>query len=442
MAVATRHVHRRALRRARGALTPDRRVALACAWEALWASRLVVWAAGIGAVLAIGRAPNTTGFDPGRITEPFGLPADLLLAPAARWDATWFLGIAEQGYADEAQSAFLPLYPLLVAALGVVGVPLAVAGVLVSLAALLIALTLLHRLVILELGGDGAAARACVLAVAFFPAAFFLSAIYSEALFLALSLGTFLAARRGRWAWAGVVGALAAATRTVGVALVVPFVVLFLWGPRADVAAAGAPAGDAAGWRRLRPRHRPTPALAWVLAIPLGLGLYLTFIAVVLGDPFAPFDAQAFWLRELSLPFAAVVDGALAAWDGLRQLLSGTREPVIFTAAGGDPFDVAWKNLMLFAFLIWATIALVGALRTLPLAYGAYALAALALPLSSPVPPQPLMSLPRFLAVLFPLQMWAALRAVRRGTLARDLAVSGGLLALLCALFATWRFVG
>jgi len=281
-----------------------------------------------------------------------------------------------------------------------------------------------------------------VLAVAFFPAAFFLSAIYSEALFLALSLGSFLAARRGRWAWAGIVGGLAAATRTAGIALVVPYLLLFLWGPRADRPEAE-PRPPAASWRaRLRPRHRPSAALLWVLAIPAGLAAYLACIALVLGDPLAPFDAQAHWLRELSLPFAAVVDGAGAAWDGLRQLLSGSREPVLFTAAGGDPFEVAWKNLMLFGFLAWGVVALAGALRTLPLAYGGYALAALALPLSSPVPPQPLMSLPRFLAVLFPLQMWAALRAVRRGTLDRHLALSGGLLVLLCALFGTWRFVG
>ena len=48
-------------------------------------------------------------------------------------------------------------------------------------------------------------------------------------------------------------------------------------------------------------------------------------------------------------------------------------------------------------------------LRRLPAAYGAYVVAALALPLSYPVGPQPLMSLPRFVAVLFPLAIWLAL---------------------------------
>ena len=46
--------------------------------------------------------------------------------------------------------------------------------------------------------------------------------------------------------------------------------------------------------------------------------------------------------------------------------------------------------------------ATIGVLRLLPLAYGAYVIAALALPLSYPVRAQPLMSLPRFLMGSFP----------------------------------------
>src|SRR3954454_19358934 len=49
------------------------------AWRALWTSRLVVWMAGIFAVLEIGRAPNTQGFDPAHLTEPFGYFGDLLV---------------------------------------------------------------------------------------------------------------------------------------------------------------------------------------------------------------------------------------------------------------------------------------------------------------------------------------------------------------------------
>ena len=76
-------------------------------------------------------------------------------------------------------------------------------------------------------------------------------------------------------------------------------------------------------------------------------------------------------------------------------------------------------------------------LRRLPLAYGAYTVAALALPLSFAVAPQPLMSLPRFLAVLFPIFMWLG---TRRGYKLL-LVASALLLCLLTARYATWHWV-
>jgi Gpi18-like mannosyltransferase len=210
------------------------------AWSALWTSRLVVWAAGVLGLLSFGRAAGSRAFDPGGLTTPFSYAGDLLVAPAARWDSVWYLAIARDGYADapdHAKAAFYPLYPLLVHAGGWVVRSQLVAGILVSLACFLGALVLLHRLAAIELGQ--AHARGAVLLVAFFPTAFFFSAVYSESLFLLLSVGTVLAARRGRWAWAGIAGGLAAATRNSGVLLLVPVVLLFLY-------------ARATGWRRRR----------------------------------------------------------------------------------------------------------------------------------------------------------------------------------------------
>ena len=81
-------------------------------------------------------------------------------------------------------------------------------------------------------------------------------------------------------------------------------------------------------------------------------------------------------------------------------------------------------------------------LRRLPAAYGAYVVAALALPLSYPVAPQPLMSLPRFVAVLFPLAIWLAVwmtgRAERERLVLGAFAVA---LAVYTGIFATWHWV-
>ena len=96
-----------------------------------------------------------------------------------------------------------------------------------------------------------------------------------------------------------------------------------------------------------------------------------------------------------------------------------------------------WHNVELFAFLLVGLVAVVGVLRRLPRAYGAYVVAALALPLSFPVGPQPLMSLPRFLAVLFPLFMWLA--TLRRRT--PILAAFTLVLLFETVRFATWHWV-
>ena len=85
--------------------------------------------------------------------------------------------------------------------------------------------------------------------------------------------------------------------------------------------------------------------------------------------------------------------------------------------------------------------ALVLLLVILPLAYGAYVAVALALVVSYPVDAQPLMSFPRYVAVLFPLHMWLARWSSEHGRLERVVAVSAVLLGLLTAQFARWGFV-
>ena len=403
-----------------------RREALSDAWRALWISRLLVWSAGAGAVLVFGLSGREDDFDPAGLTRPFGDAGDVLVASFARWDSYWFLAIARDGYGDGAREAFFPLYPLLAE---LAGLPLGSAllgGVLVSVACLGAALYLLHRLVALDF--DRAVARNAVLVTALFPMAFFHSAVYSEALFLMLSVGSVYAARTGRWAWAGALGALAASTRSAGVLLVVPLAVLYLWGT---------------GRPSLRgPRRRLHADAMWIAFVPAGLAGYCAFLALEGLDPLAPFAAQEVWFRSFAGPFVGAWDGAVAAFEGARQLLSGSRDPVYFTAAGGDPFVVARHNLELFTWLVLALVAVAGVLRRLPAAYGAYVVAALALPLSYPVAPQPLMSLPRFVAVLFPLAVWLALWMTGRRWRERlVLAAFAAGLVVYTAIFATWHWV-
>jgi len=201
---------------------PRRRAETLAVARALVGSRLLVWGAGLLALAAWGSSQRAADFDPAGTLSPYGQPLDTLVAPGARWDSVWYLAVAHSGYgADAARPAFFPLYPLLLRALG----SDVVAGILLSLACFALASLLLHRLTAIELGPE--AAGPAVLALALFPGSLYLSMVYSEALFLALSLGAVYAARTGRWAWAGSLGALGAATRSAGVVLLVALALLW-----------------------------------------------------------------------------------------------------------------------------------------------------------------------------------------------------------------------
>jgi hypothetical protein len=234
---------------------PDRMAAVRDSRRALWRSRALVWLAGSGTLLAFGFGPVRHAFNPPGLTRGFGWLGDLLAGPAARWDASWYLVIAHYGYRPDlgaftsSRTAFFPLYPLGLRAVSWFGIPPVLAGVLISLLALALALYGIHRLTTLELSGarrtladrraiarprSGEVARLAVLVTAFAPMAFYFSAVYSESLYLALSVGLFWSARHGRWAAVGALGALAGATRSAGLVLALPALILYLYGPRED----------------------------------------------------------------------------------------------------------------------------------------------------------------------------------------------------------------
>jgi hypothetical protein len=432
---------------------PARMTAVRDSWRALWSSRLLVWSAGVATVLVLGFGPERKAFDPPGITRGFGWLGNLLAAPAARWDAAWYLVIARYGYRADLgiypRTAFFPLYPLGLRAIAWLGAPPILAGVLLSVVALAFALYGIHRLSTLELARAGAlragtdrvadAARLAVLLTAFAPMAFFFSAVYSESLYLALSVGLFWSARNGRWLWVGVLGALAGATRSAGLVLVLPALMIYMYGPREDRAPDRA-VGE--GLSRLLPRYWLRRDALWLCLLPVGLIAYGAYLGLDGGSALAPFHAQEAWGRHFAGPYLGVWDAVRAAFDGARQLLSGQSRHVYYPGTVGNPLISAGHNLLLLVFLLAAIPAIVGVLRRLPLAYGAYVLAALAMPLTYPVTAQPLMSLPRFLLVLFPLGIWLGAWLAERPRLQRPaLACSGVLMVFFLGQFATWHWV-
>jgi Mannosyltransferase (PIG-V) len=397
------------------------RAAFRDALEVFALSRVLVFAVGVFAALKL--SPSASGnervYDDPAVTHPFGdWPLDdlldLVFSAFARWDAVYYLTIAHDGYGGsegEVRSGFFPLYPLLVhvaSALGASRGLVLIAAYGVSLAAFLGALYLLHRLVSLELGERYA--KPTLLLLAFFPGALFFGIPYSEGVFLLVTVGAVYAARTGHWATAGALAALASAARIPGLAVLVPLAWIY-W--------------DAHG-RRLG------LDAAWLALAPLGLLLYSLHLGAVLDDPLAWFSVQNEGQdRDVALPFAAIVEGARAAGAGAIDL-----------AEGVDDTFPASQNIVDFGFLAAILVALVGALRRLPGPYAAYAVAALALPLSTPFPSEPLVSVQRYAATVFPLFMWLALVCEERGWTSRAVAVFAVLLGASAAQFATWQWVG
>jgi hypothetical protein len=168
---------------------------------------------------------------------------------------------------------------------------------------------------------------------------------------------------------------------------------------------------------------------------------YAAWLGLVEGDALRFLDVQDAWSRELAVPLAGAWDGLVAAFDGVRQLASGSRSPVYFEAAAGDPFRIAAINVMLFGTLVFAVAACVGVLRRLPRPYGVWVATSLVLPLSFPVTPQPLMSLPRFVSVLFPVFMWLALVCEERRATDIVVAASAIGLGLFTAQYASWHWI-
>ncbi len=149
----------------------------------------------------------------------------LLLEPWQRFDTLHYMRIADEGYANEEDSVFPPLYPLASRALGYLfgGGPAGNmwAATLISNVAFFGLLVMLFIMTASDLGQKSATRS--IIYLTFFPTGFFLLAPYTESLFILFALASIWAARHnGRFWLAGLLGLLASLTRLTGWVLVIP----------------------------------------------------------------------------------------------------------------------------------------------------------------------------------------------------------------------------
>jgi len=382
----------------------------------LW-SRLAIWGAALFALLAFepNRHPRADVWDGPRLHD-LGYLTDVW----ARWDSGWFIGIAQHGYgfAKEA-SAFFPGYPLVVAGIGRAFFGhYVLAGLLVSLACCAVAFVLLHRLAEERLGADGA--RRAVIYLAVFPMAFFLQAVYSESLYLVLVLSAFLLAERARWDAAWAVTALAVLTRLVGFALL-PALAVMAW--------------------RSPDRARAFRALP---VVPVAFAAFPIVLWRKTGDAWGFLHSQDLWHRHVSYagPFGGLWKGTRAGAVGLVHVLSRQPAHRYGTAQGPDYWlRLDGLNVQAFLFLVLFLVLTVIAWRRFGAPYGLFAAASLALPLSAPANKVPLLSLPRFGLVIFPLFLALAAVGGRPRLHTTILAVSALLLGVGVVQWSLWQWV-
>jgi hypothetical protein len=232
-------------------------------------------------------------------------PVDVtgLLTSWDQWDAQRFLHVAQYGYQTIYDTPFFPLFPLLVKGVSLIfgGQGDLAIGMVISNAALLGTLFVLYQLATDALGEQ--VGKRTILYLCIFPTAFFFFAAYNESLFLLLTCSCFLAMRRHKWWLAGLLGLLAALTRTAGVLLVLPYLY------------------EAWSSRELLTEKRPSlfrqfvlllPRAIPVVLIPLGTLSYCIFCWRTFGNPLAFAAAQSHWGRITTWPwlgiFAAFVE--------------------------------------------------------------------------------------------------------------------------------------
>jgi hypothetical protein len=213
-----------------------------------------------------------------------------------QWDCTWFRDLASNGYqlhprsTGEANWAFFPLFPLLVAFLhAVTGLSFTVCGAVVSQICIGLAATFAATIFKEDVEGYW---LFCILLIAG-PFSFYYNTGLSEALFILLTVIVLACLRHGAYLGAGVAAGLLSATRVPGV-----FIVLaIMWQALIDYRRGTLPVGRA--------------LVACALA-PMGLFAFMAYLHFHVGNALAFVVVQSAWHRSLGNPVVRL-------WDSLAS---------------------------------------------------------------------------------------------------------------------------
>lgn len=286
-----------------------------------------------------------------------------------RWDSYWYLDIVNNGYylrTDNtlANVVFFPLYPTLIKIVGTI-LPASsagglgnfvLAGWLISMTFLLLASAYFYKLV--KEFHPEIDPELPILLMLIFPTAFFFNVIYTESLFLFLTIAVFYYAFKRRFYLAGLFAFLGALTHSNGAFFALPI----LW----EIVRVN-------GWRNLLP-IKEWKKLIPVLFAPFGSFLFLTYDYLKFGDPMLFFKIQSAWGRSFSINwdhfsffshpsivnmfidiFLAVfiITATILVWKKLSPLYSIFMSLTLFAAfSSGTLMSVGRYSLVMFPLFI------------------------------------------------------------------------------------------
>jgi len=279
------------------------------------------------------------------------------LAMWQRFDANWYISIAENGYGGiEGDDHFPPLFPMLIRLMRPLFGSTFLAGLFISHLATSYAIKLLHD-VFLEWGGSPAGKRSLFLML-IYPTSFFLFSVYTESLFLVTALLSIRSMKTRSWGWAGFWAFCAILTRLQGAAMLLPMLYLM--------------------WMDYPFLRKPVHWMGLTLPAMGGL-FYLYLRSRQVTNGVLPF-VESEWHARLVPPWETY-------WYAIRTLFSG---------------DFTFVDVLNWAVVTLFVILLISGWRKIPLEYNLYATGSLLIMLIRIVETQPLISMSRYSLTLFP----------------------------------------
>lgn len=188
------------------------------------------------------------------------------------FDGVHYLRIAQDGYKAQFSQAFFPLFPVLIRFFSNIFPKISnldtniytdpayfYSGLILSNLFFLGALYIFYKL--LRLDFSEAVSKWSIIALLFFPTSFYFGSIYTESLFLLLSVSSIYLIRKKKYLWSVILIALAGATRLLGIFLIVIYLVEVL---------------KSKEWKRL----------VYIPFMFLGLAAYIYYLKISFNNPF------------------------------------------------------------------------------------------------------------------------------------------------------------